>query len=380
MGWKGDAMSEFRAAAASGTAKAEALLAECLGTPGDDLPSGANLGFLYVSDQVAGAVPKITEVLRRTTGIEDWVGTVGRGVFATGKECYDEPAMALLVAALPSGSYRILPTLKDVGAGLSPSQRRWLNEHQPPFGVVHGDPANGELPAIIDGLAEATGGFLVGGLSASRGETHHLAGALTEGGVSGVLFGPEIGVATGLSQGCMPIGPVHTITEGINNIVMTLDEKPALEVFLEDAGELLARDLARAVRYIHPAFPVSGSDTRDYLVRNLTGMDQDKGWIAVGEQVEIGDPMMFCRRDPNSAREDLRNMLSGLKDRIQGAPKAGLYISCVARGPHMFGATGGEHRLIRDVLGEFPLAGFFANGEISHNRLYGYTGVLALFL
>jgi small ligand-binding sensory domain FIST len=25
-----------------------------------------------------------------------------------------------------------------------------------------------------------------------------------------------------------------------------------------------------------------------------------------------------------------------------------------------------------------PLAGFFANGEISHNRLYGYTGVLTL--
>jgi small ligand-binding sensory domain FIST len=24
--------------------------------------------------------------------------------------------------------------------------------------------------------------------------------------------------------------------------------------------------------------------------------------------------------------------------------------------------------------------GFFCNGEISHNRLYGYTGVLTLFL
>ena len=34
----------------------------------------------------------------------------------------------------------------------------------------------------------------------------------------------------------------------------------------------------------------------------------------------------------------------------------------------------------RADLGDFPLVGFFANGEISHNRLYGYTGVLALFL
>jgi NADH:ubiquinone oxidoreductase subunit 2 (subunit N) len=26
-----------------------------------------------------------------------------------------------------------------------------------------------------------------------------------------------------------------------------------------------------------------------------------------------------------------------------------------------------------------PLAGFFGNGEVSHDRLYGYTGVLLLF-
>jgi small ligand-binding sensory domain FIST len=46
----------------------------------------------------------------------------------------------------------------------------------------------------------------------------------------------------------------------------------------------------------------------------------------------------------------------------------------------MFGEEGRELSLIRDGLGEFPLVGFFGNGEISNNRLYSYTGVLALFL
>jgi small ligand-binding sensory domain FIST len=45
----------------------------------------------------------------------------------------------------------------------------------------------------------------------------------------------------------------------------------------------------------------------------------------------------------------------------------------------MFGVQNREMELIRDALGDFPLVGFFANGEISHNRLYGYTGVLTLF-
>ena len=31
-------------------------------------------------------------------------------------------------------------------------------------------------------------------------------------------------------------------------------------------------------------------------------------------------------------------------------------------------------------LGDIPIAGFFGNGEIAHHRLYGYTGVLTVFL
>ena len=45
----------------------------------------------------------------------------------------------------------------------------------------------------------------------------------------------------------------------------------------------------------------------------------------------------------------------------------------------MFGPDSEELKQIAGELGEFPLVGFYANGEISHNRLYGYTGVLALF-
>ena len=39
-----------------------------------------------------------------------------------------------------------------------------------------------------------------------------------------------------------------------------------------------------------------------------------------------------------------------------------------------------ELKLITQYLGEFPLIGYFANGEIYNGRLYGYTGVLTLFL
>ncbi len=64
---------------------------------------------------------------------------------------------------------------------------------------------------------------------------------------------------------------------------------------------------------------------------------------------------------------------------VEKPPRAGIYFSCVGRGPNLFGPHSEELSIIREVLGDFPLVGFFGNGEISHDRLYGYTGVLTLF-
>jgi small ligand-binding sensory domain FIST len=72
-------------------------------------------------------------------------------------------------------------------------------------------------------------------------------------------------------------------------------------------------------------------------------------------------------------------MLARLTGRMKLAPRGALYHACVARGRHMFGEDGAEIAILREALGPVPLVGFFANGEICHNRLYGYTGVLSLF-
>ena len=80
-----------------------------------------------------------------------------------------------------------------------------------------------------------------------------------------------------------------------------------------------------------------------------------------------------------TAEDDLLRMLAAIKAQLNTPIRGGVYYSCLGRGQHMFGAPNRELGLIRDTLGEVPLVGFFANGEISHNRLYGYTGVLTLF-
>jgi small ligand-binding sensory domain FIST len=89
--------------------------------------------------------------------------------------------------------------------------------------------------------------------------------------------------------------------------------------------------------------------------------------------------LLFVRRDGQAAREDLERMVEGLRRQFPGGFRGGLYVSCLGRGRHQFGDEGAELALVQDVLGDVPLVGFFANGEIFANRLYGYTGVLTLF-
>ena len=57
-----------------------------------------------------------------------------------------------------------------------------------------------------------------------------------------------------------------------------------------------------------------------------------------------------------------------------------LYVSCCGRGGPHFGAPSAEAQIIRHALGDVPLAGFFAGGEVARHHLYGYTGVLTVFV
>ena len=348
------------------------------------IPAGANLGFAYLSDRLAPAAAEILEHLKEATGVREWVGTVGVGVLATGIEYFDEPALAVMLAALPEGEFQVFS-----GRSRPPplGARTRSGAEAAHFAIVHGDPHTDDIPELIEDMsAKVASGYLVGGLSSSRQTTFQLANEVLQGGLSGVVLSSAIDVATRLTQGCSPLRqgadrvPVrHVVTEGERNIIAALDGRPALDVLKEDLGEVAARDLRRAAQAIHAGLPVAGSDTGDYLVRNLVGIDPQHKLIAIGGLVERGMPILFCRRDSAAAHEDLLRMLDSIRRDFDAPPKGGLYFSCLGRGEHMFGRRSAELGVVRDRLGEFPLVGFFCNGEISHDRLYGYTGVLTLF-
>ncbi|MCY4503541.1 MAG: FIST C-terminal domain-containing protein [Alphaproteobacteria bacterium] len=348
-----------------------AALAEAGGT--------ATTGVVYVSDNVADRLPEIVEALTADTGITDWAGTVGMGVCGTGRAAFGRPAVAAAAFDFPQAAVRLVPGVRDdageAGAGLA----GWAAGQARTTALLHADPRNQSMGEIVADLSETLGAFTVGGIASAEGRTAQLAGTVEEGVVSGLVFGEAVRVVSGLSQGCTPIGPARTVTRSHNNLVVEIDGEPAFDVLCSDLGFNTVARIREAAPWLHAARPVPGSSEADYLVRNIIGLDAQDGIVALGALIDPGERLIFVRRDPAAAEADLRRMLRGAKARLSGPAQGGVYVSCLARGPHMFGSEDRELEIVREEVGDLPLAGFFANGEFSGGRIYGYTGVITLF-
>jgi small ligand-binding sensory domain FIST len=103
--------------------------------------------------------------------------------------------------------------------------------------------------------------------------------------------------------------------------------------------------------------------------------------LAIAETLENGMRLAFCQRNAVAAQQDLLRIVGEVRAQAEaaGPMRGALYISCSGRGGPHFGARHAEFKMVRETLGDIPLIGFFAGGEIARHHLYGYTGVLTVF-
>tara|TARA_Y100000588_G_scaffold392901_1_gene506633 strand:+ start:726 stop:1850 length:1125 start_codon:yes stop_codon:yes gene_type:complete len=339
------------------------------------------LGVLYTSENLSAFLEQMLHELKLNSGITNWIAAGGYGTISSAGEFYGGDTSTALILDIPDSGFKLFSGGAQVGLKLLEKEKTWLEKAVMPLAIVHADPRGSESLEAIESLARETNSFLIGGLTVATGENPHISTEKSES-ISGVLISPErVEILTGLSQGCTPISDAHTITKSELNIIIEIDERPAFDVFMETIGKEFDDNLRRVAGLIFIAFPVVGSDTADYTVRNLVGLDPENKIIAVSERVSVGDQLLFCRRDNKTAVTDMRRMTENLKERVgDKSIRGGIYVSCAARGPNQFSAPERELDIIFNTLGDFPIAGFFANGEINRDKLYAYTGVLTLFV
>jgi small ligand-binding sensory domain FIST len=377
------------------------------------------LGLLYITDHYAAHAREILDHLGAELPlVTDWSGTVGVGISSSNVEYFDEPALSVMLCDVPPHQYRVFSGVAPLGTGEGIG-------FEPHTALVHADASTPDVAELVAEMASrTTTGYLFGGLAASRGETvqfaiggngnikgHGNAGGVFKGGLSGVAFGEDVALVSRVTQGCQPIGRERAITKAEGNVLLELDGEPALDVLLEEAGISLDQPRAAmsALRATLVGLTAPGEDVMgragtfgtDVEVRHIIGLDPARQGVAIASKVEAGMRMAFCNRNAQAARADLMRICAEIREELEpeelplpvaaalADPDAqpdparriagAIYVSCAGRGGPHFGGPSAELQIVRRALGDVPLVGFFAGGEIARHHVYGYTGVLTVF-
>lgn len=384
-----------------------------------------SLAIVYFTDHYADAAQDLLGMLRQELpDVSDWAGTVGVGISANNVEYFDEPALSVMLCDLPREQYRVFSGIAPLVDSAS---------FKPHSALVHAD---GHTPDLAELLGELSGrtasGYLFGGLAASRSAMPQIAlhqgsshAGVFAGALSGVAFSESVSLLSRVTQGCQPIrladgkaAKPHRITKSDKHVVLELDGEPALDVLLDELGISLS-DPQRAVERLKQTFVGLTSSSQsdqslarsqgrfgaDTRVRHLVGLDPLRRGIAVADLAPEGSELTFCERNREAARRDVMRICAEIREELEvdefadatdsialGAysmparelfsPKkivGAIYVSCAGRGGPHFGGDSAELQIVRHALGDVPLVGFFAGGEIAHQHLYGYTGVLTVF-
>ena len=249
-------------------------------------------------------------------------------------------------------------------------------------------PMQDVLPLMADRYpnGKAVGALVGGGHGA--GENRLIQNEeVFDGGLVGVQLSGPLTVRTVISQGCCPIGERYVVTRAEQNMIYELGGQPALRRLQEVFESLESSQRHNAYRALHVGIVIDEHQSRfergDFLVRNLVGADQQTGAIAIGDIIQEGQTIQFHLRDAKSASEDLHFLLAADRAKHRDRPLGALLFSCCGRGEGLFGRRHHDSSVVQDRLGQIPVAGFFAQGEIGpvgdRNFLHGYTASMALF-
>ena len=396
------------------------------------LPGAArapSLALLYITDHYASEAEAILEHLSaELPEVTDWAGTVGVGIASNNVEYFDEPALAVMLCDLSPDQYRVFSGVAPLAAS---GRAAGVDGFEAHTALVHADGHTPDLAELITEMADrTTSGYLFGGLVGSRSDSvqfafssagnlqgHGASSGVFHGGLSGVAFGPGVDLISRVTQGAQPVDRERTVTAADGNLVLSLDHEPALDVLLRELGISLEQPETAMPRLratlVGLTPPIAEAGVRspqrrgqfgpEVTVRHIIGLDPGRRGVAIADVAPVGSRLAFCERNVQAARADLIRVCAEVREELEpeelslplataletpeadAAPQSArriagaVYVSCAGRGGPHFGSPSAELQIVRRALGDVPLVGFFAGGEIAHHRLYGYTGVLTVF-
>ncbi|MHC4448159.1 MAG: FIST signal transduction protein [Planctomycetota bacterium] len=386
----------FAAAAISGHLDTRTAATEVAHELYDSLGATCDLAVLFASFHHGAAFAEAADTVRQTIRPACLIGVTADAVLGAEQELEGVAGLSVLALRLP---------------GLELHPWRWDLEDQAPLedpeaigrriglgdefraAVMLVDPFTTPVARLLPALTACGGPDrpvpVVGGIASGASQPGHNRLVLNDevhpDGAVGVSVAGAVDVDFIVSQGCRPVGTPLVVTKSKGNVIQELGGTRAWDALQEMANGLSDEEktLIRQGLLIGSVIDEYKDHfgRGDFLVRNVLGFDKRGGGIAVGELARVGQTIQFHVRDAETAAEDLQLLLDA--QQLEAPPLAALLFTCNGRGQRLFKEPNHDIGIIRERLGEVPIAGFFAAGEIGpvgdQSFLHGHTASLAIF-
>ena len=366
-----------------------------------------DLALVFVSHHHAGLMGAVGDVVHRRLRPGAMLAVSAEAVLGGSRELEGRAGISILAGRFPGATVSTftsedlpVPDEDDASNGeafakavCADEQTRAIILFADPFSV----PMVKLLPAL-SGMCTKTLGLkrapIIGGM-ASAGAGPGTNGIiihkrLSRTGAGGVVIRGDVTVDTVVSQGCKPFGPTYVVTGAKHNVLLSLSGRTAMQALHEAIETLGGADRAQLEKGVFLGRVINEYKDRfgrgDFLIRNVVGVDQNRGALAVADMLRVGQTVQFHIRDAVTADEDLRLLLAA--QRLREPPAGALLVTCNARGTRIFSEPDHDASIISSELTPegappMPLAGFFGAGEIgpigAESFLHGHTACLALF-
>ncbi|RMF23336.1 MAG: hypothetical protein D6756_08945 [Cyanobacteria bacterium J083] len=382
-----------------------------------DFSQQPHLGFVFISSAYASEYARLIPLLLEQISLPVLIGCGGGGIIGMNQEqqpieIEDDVALSLTVAYLPGVEIHTFQITEEDIPDLDSSPETWIeligvDAHKKPDFILLSDPFSRKINDLLAGLDYAyPESVKVGGLASNAmpgipsGLFYHCLyheenNGLLRQGTIGIALSGNLRLETIVAQGCRPIGQPYRVVEKERNIILGLAEceqmnaqaQSPMSILRNVIEELSPEDRALAE---HSLFVGIATDefklkleAGDFLIRNLLGIEPNKGAIAIGDRVRVGQRIQFHLRDAKTSAEDLKLLLqSYLAKRGDGDTIGALMFSCLGRGKRLYKQPNFDSQMFANYLPNIPLAGFFCNGEIGpingQTFLHGYTSAFGI--
>jgi hypothetical protein len=226
--------------------------------------------------------------------------------------------------------------------------------------------------AVLDALRAALNDIPIFGGTAGdqwrfKGTKQFHGTEVLEDSVPFLLFGEGVVFSFGVDTGWRPIGREGRVTQVDGHIVRTIDGRPATEFYREFLGNA---DITHLTEY-PLAITAEGGRADSYYLRAPGKTDEAAGCIHFLGDVPDGARVHITTTNRDQILDATRNSFQHALDdfpregEANRKPALALCISCAGRKQILGSRTQEEARIVNELLGSVPAAGFYGYGEIA---------------